>query len=206
MDLDNTLIDRDAAFGDAVAGFLDERGLPAGDLPWVMAADGGGFTSRAAVAAAMNARFPHVSSTAIRGLLDTGAANRVVLAPQVADELRRLTGWTTVIVTNGRTAQQRAKIVNTGLDRLVDGWVISEQAGHRKPEPEIFRAAAATVGASLDGAWMIGDSAHADIAGAAGLGLTSIWVANGRRWTESGYQPAHVAEDIVTALRLVPTS
>ncbi|WP_229852315.1 HAD family hydrolase [Streptomyces albospinus] len=54
-------------------------------------------------------------------------------------------GWTCVIVTNGRTVQQEAKIRDTGLDQLVQGWVISEDVGHKKPEPEIFQAAAATV-------------------------------------------------------------
>nr|WP_231930716.1 HAD hydrolase-like protein [Micromonospora coriariae] len=47
-----------------------------------------------------------------------------------------------MIVTNGRTSQQEAKIRNTGLDRLVHGWVVSETIGHRKPAPEIFHAAA----------------------------------------------------------------
>ncbi|MFE6622715.1 hypothetical protein [Streptomyces sp. NPDC057740] len=37
LDLDNTLVDRDAAFRDAVADFLAEHGLPASDLGWVMA-------------------------------------------------------------------------------------------------------------------------------------------------------------------------
>ncbi|GAA1588012.1 HAD family hydrolase [Actinoplanes couchii] len=204
MDLDNTLIDRDSAFRDAVTGFLAEHGLPTGDLAWVMATDGGGFAGRETVAAAMTARYPQIASAAIHQLLNTGAADRVVLAPGVAGELRRLANWTTVIVTNGRTAQQQAKIVNTGLDRLVDGWVISEQAGHRKPDPEIFRMAAAAAGGSLDGAWMIGDSAHADIASCAALGITSVWLAHGRRWPESGYHPAHTADGILAALRLIP--
>ncbi len=204
IDLDNSLIDRDAAFRDAAGELLAAHGLPAGELAWVMAADGGGFTPRGTVAAALTGRFPGVPPSAIRRLLDDGGADRVVLAPEVAAGLRRLTGWTVVIVTNGRAVQQRAKIVNTGLDRLVDGWVISEEAGHRKPGAEIFQAAAAIVGMSLAGAWMIGDSARADIAGAAALGLTSVWIANGRRWCEPGLRPTHVAGDIVAALNLIP--
>lgn len=205
MDLDNTLVDRDAAFADAVTDFLLEHELPTADRAWVMEVDGGGFTSRGVVAEAMSGRYPLLPLSAIESLLDTGAADRLTLAPPVAGELRRLANWTTVIVTNGRTVQQQAKIVNTGLDRLVDAWVISEQAGHRKPDPQIFQAAAAITGTSLDGAWMIGDSAHADIGGAARLGLTSVWVANNRRWPETGLHPTHIAEDIVAALRLVPT-
>lgn len=61
-------------------------------------------------------------------------------------------GWSAVIVTNGRVRQQEAKLRNTGLDQLVDGWVVSEKLGHKKPQPEIFTAAAATVGHPVSGA------------------------------------------------------
>jgi FMN phosphatase YigB (HAD superfamily) len=67
--------------------------------------------------------------------------------------------------------QQERKLRHTGLDREVAGWVISEGAGLRKPDPEIFRFAAARAGQPLDGAWMIGDSAEADISGARDAGL-----------------------------------
>ncbi|MEU7861111.1 hypothetical protein [Nonomuraea sp. NPDC049141] len=43
---------------------------------------------------------------------------------------------------------QEAKIRNTGLDRLVHGWTIFEAIGHRKPESEIFKAAAHRLTAS----------------------------------------------------------
>ena len=52
VDLDNTLIDRDAAFQAAVAAFLAEYGLPGTDLAWVMGANErelfvlGGFADR----------------------------------------------------------------------------------------------------------------------------------------------------------------
>ncbi|MFE6622714.1 HAD family hydrolase [Streptomyces sp. NPDC057740] len=143
-----------------------------------------------------------VPDSAIRSLLDTGVADRVVLAHSTRRALdrARAAGWTCVVVTNGRVVQQEAKIRNTGLDRLVQGWVVSEAVGRRKPEPEIFRAAAATVGAPLTGAWVIGDSPHADIAGAASLGLRSVWVTNGRDWVEGSYRPTHAAHDVASAI------
>jgi putative hydrolase of the HAD superfamily len=36
VDLDNTLIDRDAAFRSAAAAFLHDLGHPASDLAWIM--------------------------------------------------------------------------------------------------------------------------------------------------------------------------
>ncbi|MFE9685209.1 HAD family hydrolase [Streptomyces sp. NPDC006285] len=203
LDLDNTLIDRDGAFRDAVSAFLAEHRLPEAELPWVMAVDAGGYAARHEVAAAMTDRYRgQVPATAVHALLDRGAAGRVVLTDAARNALdkARTAGWTCVIVTNGRTAQQETKIRRTGLDRLVEGWVISEQVGCKKPEPEIFHAAARTVGMPLTGAWVIGDSAHADIAGANALALRSIWVANGQVWSQESYRPTHVAEDVGTAI------
>lgn len=203
LDLDNTLVDRDAAFRAAVADFLAEHGLPASDLTWATAIDASGYAARHEVAAALTDRYSGVvPTTAIRALLDNGTADRVVLAPASRQALGKAQadGWTCVIVTNGRTVQQEAKIRNTGLAQLVQGWVISEDVGHKKPEPEIFQAAAATVSLPLPGAWVIGDSPHADIAGANVLGLRSVWVTNGRPWTQDSYQPTHVAHDAASAI------
>ncbi|WP_045740930.1 HAD family hydrolase [Actinoplanes rectilineatus] len=205
MDLDNTLIDRDAAFREAVIVFLSEKALPASDLGWVLKVDGSGFTPRPAVAAAMIGRFPGADALAVERLLDDGGAGRVTLAPTVAAALRAIP-WPKAIVTNGRTVQQHTKLVNSGLDRLADAWVISEEAGCRKPSPEIFQLAARRAGVPLDGAWMVGDSAGADVSGPVALGLTTVWVANGREWTERAYRPTHVAADIDAALALVANS
>jgi putative hydrolase of the HAD superfamily len=203
LDLDNTLVDRDAAFRAAVQAFLAEHGLPDTDLTWVMTVDASGYTARHDVAAAMTDRYGgSVPTSAIGALLDRGAADRVVLAEssRAALSRARAEGWTCVVVTNGRIAQQEAKIRKAGLDRLVQGWVISEGVGHKKPQPEIFHAAAEAVGESLSRAWVIGDSPHADIAGAHTLGLRSVWVSAGRSWTHDSYRPTHMADDVASAI------
>ncbi|WP_326822856.1 HAD family hydrolase [Streptosporangium sp. NBC_01756] len=206
LDLDNTLVDRDAAFRDATAGFLTEHALPESDIEWLMSIDASGYTPRQAVAQAMTDRYgASLPESAIRILLDHGAADRIVLPEPTRDALADAIadGWSCTIVTNGRTVQQEAKIRNTGLDKLVHGWAISEEVGHKKPGPEIFKAAASAVGASLQGAWVIGDSPQADIAGANGLDVRSVWVSGGRPWTEAAYRPTHVANDAASAIRYV---
>jgi putative hydrolase of the HAD superfamily len=204
IDLDNTLLDRDAAFRAAAGAFLAEHALPATDLARLTTLDASGYTPRREVARAMIERYGDgVPAAAVHSLLDGGAADRVTLPDTTRDALRAAVsaGWTCVIVSNGRVVQQERKILRTGLDRLVHGWVISEAVGHKKPAPEIFHAAADTVGASLMGAWMIGDSAHADVLGASGVGARSVWVSGGRSWTEAGYGPTRVAPDTATAVR-----
>ncbi|MFJ8949529.1 HAD family hydrolase [Streptomyces sp. NPDC102381] len=206
LDLDNTLVDRDAAFRAAVVDFLGEYGLAAADVGWVMELDGGGYVARGEVAAAMADRYGDVVPVAaVRALLDGGGADRVVLAEDARDALvkARAGGWSCGIVTNGRTAQQVAKIRASGLDRLVQGWVVSEAVGRKKPDPEIFRAAADAVGVPLERAWVVGDSPHADIAGAHALGLRSVWVSGGRAWAAEGYRPTHVAVDVAGAIHHV---
>lgn len=202
IDLDNTLVDRDAAFRAAVVTFLDHHGLPASDVAWAMKEDASGYTPRDALAAAMADRYRSVPVTAIHALLDNGAADRVSLAQTTRSALAsaRAQGWTCVIVTNGRTSQQEMKIRNTGLDRWVDGWVVSEAVGHKKPAPQIFQVAAELVGISLYGAWVIGDSPAADIAGAATLGLRSVWISRGESWALPTYRPSYIADDCASAI------
>lgn len=206
LDLDNTLIDRDAAFRSAAAEFLAVHDLPSDDLEWLMAADASGYTARAALVEAIVARYGRgVAIEVVRTLTNFGAADRVVLAEATADALAaaRDAGWQLAIVTNGPEPQQLAKIYNTGLDALVDGWFISGDAGPRKPDPRAFAAAAERVGADLDGAWMIGDSPHHDIAGAHALGLRSVWINTGQWPAETDFRPSHTARDAASAIRYV---
>jgi putative hydrolase of the HAD superfamily len=205
LDLDNTLVDRDAAFRSAVADLLAAHRLPADDLAWVMSVDASGYAPRDTVATALTDRYGAHLEPAVRALLDTGGADRVTLTPADRAALHRLraAGRRTVIVTNGRTAQQESKIRTAGLDRLVDAWVVSAAVGHRKPDPEIFHLAAARVGLPLAGAWMIGDSPRADVAGAAALGLHTVWITRRPTWPPEVRRPTHTAPDLATAIDLL---
>lgn len=206
VDLDNTLIDRDAAFRSASTVFLAEHGMPPDDVEIVMDLDRSGHAPRQVVVAALAEHWDGaVLADAIAGFLRRGPAAYVAVEGPVRRALLavRAAGVPCVIVTNGHTDQQEEKIRTAGLDGLVDGWVISEAVGSRKPDPGIFHAAAAAAGLpALDraGTWMIGDTGNADVQGAVDLGLRSVWVSGGRPWAETSFWPTHIAVDVVEAI------
>lgn len=204
MDLDNTLIDRDAAFRIGVVEFLAAHELPAGDVEWVMSVDGSGYVSRTVVSQAIIERYPiGLDQGEVIDFLRRGAREHARVAQATVDALgeARAAGHQLVIVTNGAVPQQTGKVIASGLDRLVDATVVSEGVGSRKPEAGIFHAAADSVGASLDGAWMIGDRDDADILGAHRLGLRSVWLHLGREWSRSEYGPTHTADSVAEAIK-----
>ena len=207
IDLDNTLVDRAAAFHTWATEFHEKH---APDDPeavtWLVRADADGYEPRDRFAESVRERF-HLSPTAygdLIGDLQRGMADYLELDPQVPAALRtaRSAGWQVVIVTNGTVAGQERKLRLTGLDDEVDAWVISEGARIKKPAPEIFRLAARIAGMPLNGAWMIGDSASADIAGAHDLSLRSVWLHRGRPWQEVAFTPTLTAEDCPQAIEL----
>lgn len=168
----------------------------------MLAADADGFRPRETFFAMLRERF------GLRDSVDDLVAEFYeVFTPTlrcevvVADALRRVrrAGWKVAIATNGSPAQE-SKILETGLDRLVDGWCVSSVEGVRKPDPELLRRAAARCGEGLDGAWMVGDSAGADVAAAAAAGIRSVWLRRGRSWFEADYEPTLVADSFREAV------
>ncbi|MFB6891011.1 HAD-IA family hydrolase [Kitasatospora sp. NPDC056327] len=197
LDLDNTLLPRDAAFRAWAQDFLTERALPPGDVDWLVTIDGGGYVPRSTVLSAARRRYGlDESLDRLLAHYRRGINSHIHCPARNVDALRvaRAAGWTLGIVSNGNTGAQLEKIRRTGLGPMVDGWVISEEADCLKPDPLIFEIAARRCGVAPTGdwtsdTWMIGDHAPADIAGAELAGLRSVWLHHGRPWAEPGYRP-----------------
>jgi putative hydrolase of the HAD superfamily len=210
VDLDNTLIDRAGAFARWAQAFTSARGGSPEDAAWLVAADGDGFEERERLAAMIGQRFGLDGRTqaGLLAELRGGLVRQLTPDAAVTGALRdaRAAGWVPFVVTNGTVQQQERKLRHTGLDGEVAGWVISEGAGIRKPDPEIFRLAAALARQPLDGAWMIGDSAEADIGGARNAGLPGVWLHRGRSWPLTAFQPGHTAGSFPDAVHSVLTA
>ncbi len=208
FDLDNTLVNRDHAFQGWAELFLANRSLPPGDLGWFTVLDCGGYLDRRVLLRAARDRYG--LSERLEALLEDYRETVTALVrcpPAHLDALRaaRAAGWTLGIVSNGATDQQSAKIEDTGLADLVDGWIISEEADCAKPDPRIFTLAAFRCGIDTATdwaaeAWMVGDHAPADIAGATVAGLRSVWLSHGRAWPETGYSPTLTAASLPEAV------
>ena len=211
VDLDNTLVDRDRAFATWAQQVIDELHAGPQELDWFLAADGGGYTPRADLAAALTERWG--LRVGVPGLVRRLLFEHVELIqpyPGVPAALEALTaaGAAVVVVTNGTVAQQGRKLLHTGLASLVAEAVVSEDVGCTKPDPLIFRTALEVAGrhGGRGPAWMVGDHPVADIAGAQACGLSTGWVSHHRAW--SGGTPADLVSPRTADLlqQIVPAS
>jgi len=201
VDLDNTLVDRRAAYKAWAESRFGES-----EVGWLVEADRDGLRRREELAAMIVARYGG-DGPAMLTELRAGMVANLAPDPEIAAVLAdaRAAGFVPIVVTNGTVAQQEAKLRRTGLDRLVAGWTVSEGAGVRKPDRRIFEVAAAAAGVPLTGdGWMVGDSPESDIGGGYGAGLRTAWVTLGREWPAGlAYQPEVTGPTGAATLRVV---
>lgn len=195
FDLDNTLVDRDSAW----ASTLDERApdLDALLRARILAEDDHGRRPRAAYVAWLEEHAPEVLPGEREGSKWRPIARRIAekTAPfaDVPRALARLAGSARLgVVTNGDSAVQRKKIANSALAPLFDVVVVSEEIGAAKPSPRPFLRALSALEVGPEDAVFVGDDPIADIAGAANVGLTTIWRGRARCWPRHIPRPDHV--------------
>jgi putative hydrolase of the HAD superfamily len=206
LDLDNTLIDRAGAFHRFAIDFAAKRHLSPEEADWLTTADRDGSEPRELLADQLRTRYGlEIPATDLADELRLGLVAHLELDPAVPAAIDRATtaGWVPFVVTHGQVAQQERKLLSTGLADHVAGWVISEGVGLRKPDPRIFRLAADRAGQPLDGAWMIGDSAANDMAGAHQAGIASIWMRRGRTWSCADFAPTMIMDSSPEAIDFV---
>ncbi|MHB6912786.1 HAD family hydrolase [Streptomyces sp. DB-54] len=204
FDLDGTLVDRNAAFTDAIADLCRRYGfLPAAE-EWLLTelADRAQPDDFTRLRTTFGLDQP--AAQLWQEYVDCMAA-AVECRPRVRDGLARLRadGWTIGVATNGASDIQRAKLTATGLDELVDGVAVSGDQEIRKPDPRLFALAATRCGVSLTaGGWMIGDNPAGDIGGGHRAGLRTIWL-RGRPWPDDLAAPHHTVDDVTEAIDIL---
>ena len=78
------------------------------------------------------------------------------------------------VITNGFSEVQNLKLTNSKINHYFKTITTSEEAGVKKPHPEIFEYALNKASASSQQSLMIGDNLEADILGAENYGIKSI--------------------------------
>ncbi|WP_241779279.1 HAD family hydrolase [Streptomyces rimosus] len=204
FDLDGTLIDRQAAFSDAVTELCRNHAYGPDIQQWlrtelVERANRDDFTR-------LRDRFGlrEPAGQLWQEYVDL-IATAATCRPHVLEGLARLraAAWTIGIVTNGASDIQRAKVAATGLAGLVDGIAVSGDHGVRKPDRRLFALAADRCGRRLaDGGGMIGDHPVGDIGGGHQAGLRPIWL-RGRPWPEELAAADHTVDDITDAIAIL---
>jgi FMN phosphatase YigB (HAD superfamily) len=205
FDLDNTLVDRSAAFARWAEGFALRYGLGADAPAWLIEADGDGFSPRRGVFEAARERFALAESVdALLAAYGEDYPSQFAPDPNVQAALGLLhdAGWQIAVATNGPSTQRR-KIDGAGLGPQLDAICVSGELGFAKPDRRIFEAACAQAGlgpAALESGWMVGDTAAADIRGAHEIGMRSAWLHRGRRWEEPAFSPDEVVGSVAEAV------
>jgi HAD superfamily hydrolase (TIGR01549 family) len=204
FDLDNTLLDREAAFARWARSFCVARGLPDEAQAWLVAADDDGFREREEVFAGLRSRYGIDDSVeALIHAYFQEYATGFEFPVESRNALRRLrsAGWKAAIVTNGLKFQER-KLEVTRLTDEVDAVCISALVDSWKPDRGIFEEAARRCHVELQG-WIVGDSGPADIRGGQGVGLRTIWIHRGRTWDLGHPEPDAQVADVPAAVRII---
>ena len=121
-------------------------------------------------AAGLAAELTAAHMGALRGVVTTPEHHALVLMTLAA-------GFPLGVCSNfshGETA--RAVLAESGLLPHLRAVVVSDELGIRKPRPEIFEAVAAALGLAPREILHVGDSLSADIAGAAAVGMRTVWL------------------------------
>jgi HAD superfamily hydrolase (TIGR01509 family) len=176
-----------AALGDddvhALVAALEAAGRPGGPYP-------ASVPETLAPAYAARDLDPDTHRTAYVGLLSTVALPHPELAEVLYERIRRPECWVPYADAAPVLAKLRALglavgvVSNVGFDfrpilaahgllGLLDGCVLSLEAGTTKPDPRIFAAACAAIGTAPEQTLMVGDHPGAD-GGAAAAGLQAL--------------------------------
>lgn len=205
LDLDGTLVDRDAA----LRAWLRRRaGLSGHEIDRLLALDRADGASLAALSVEL-CRLRSGLAVDPRALLERVRAelpSHVQPNPAIGRALARLgeAGLRLALVSNGGPTQRKKLAAARLPESLFASIQISGELGHAKPVSAIFEAALQALAIGPEAAIMIGDSPREDIAGAAALKLATCWISNGRSaWPAELPRPNLVARDLPAAVEQV---
>ena len=201
FDLDNTLVDRPASLTQYAGQFAEDfsdrlAAITVSDLDRVIQDfDGGGYRPKDEMFANLVAYLPWRTRPTISEIETHWFAEyplHTVGMPGFRTVLRdvRERDIGTGLLTNGQTRTQDTKVDLLDIRGLLDCIVISESAGCKKPDPEIFNIALDKAGTTPEETWFVGDNPVNDVIGATRMGITGVWMSGFHEWPADEPPPA----------------
>jgi FMN phosphatase YigB (HAD superfamily) len=206
FDLDNTLLDRAAAFERWMDIFVDRHRLRVGARSIIRRIDEDGSVPREIFFQDLKVEFSLPPTDVLLDSYYVDYISCFTVDRAVVTSLRslRAQGWKLAVVTNGPPSQV-LKLEATNLVDEFDAICISQVVGSHKPDLGIFQEAANRCGMPLEG-WMVGDSPSADIAGGQRSNLGTIWMSRGRTWNVDDPPPDAIVTSIPEAAEIIARS
>lgn len=221
LDVDNTLLDFDAAERQALSDMLAEYELPHDaqvcDLYhkvnrelWDSLAKG--KISKAKLFQTRFSRFLQAmdlqdngKSREMNDRYEELLATHADLLPGALNALEELGEVATLAtVSNGAAAVQQARIRDSGVERYMDGVYISEKVGAAKPSAKLFEHVLKDLGiTNRSRVLMVGDDLLADIKGGQNAGLDTCWVNFKNEENTTGIQPKYEIHSYEELYKLV---
>lgn len=221
LDVDNTLLDFDAAERQALTDTLIHYGLPhdAAALStyhevnrqlWAQLARG--ELSKNKLFAVRFQRFLQTlglpdpgNSREINDYYEGQLATHADLIPGALQALEELGEVATLAtVSNGATKVQQSRIAASGLERYMDGVYISEKMGAAKPHPRLYELVLKDLGITdKSRVLMVGDDLLADIKGGQNAGIDTCWVNFTGEENTTGIRPTHTVHSYEELYRVV---
>ena len=193
FDLDGTLVNRQSTL-DVFANELattyaeDLNDFDTEDfLNIIREADGKGYRPKEQVFQSFIQNLPWITPPSVEDLTDfwyttyPKCAQAMKGAYNVLETLKTR-GFKLGLITNGTERAQMGKIERLDFQAYFDTLIISETAGIKKPDPEIFNMALTDLNLKASETYYVGDHPINDIAGAEALGMTGIWLSGHLPW------------------------
>ena len=221
LDVDNTILDFDAAERQALTDMLAEYELPHDEAAydtyhkvnrelWDSLAKGQLNKQKL-----FQIRFSRFMQTmqlpdngkgkAMNDRYEELLATHADLLPGALTALEELSEVATLaLVSNGAIAVQESRIAASGIDRYMDGIYISEKVGAAKPSAKLFEHAFRDLGiTNKSRVLMVGDDLLADIKGGLNAGVDTCWFNPGNLENKSGITPKYTVSSYEELYRIV---
>ena len=219
MDIDNTLLDFDAAEHKALLETLQQFSLPCDEAAVSRYHEinsslwgelNKGKIRRDKLVVERFDRFVKeigaaAKATELNRAYTEHLATHADVIPGAEEALQELAEVATMIaVSNGTESVERGRLKLSGFEKYFDDIFISETVGVSKPNPKIFQMAMRKLGIEhSDKVLVVGDSLSADIQGGVNAGLDTCWVNFANEENDTGIQPKYTIQSYEELYKIV---